>query len=488
MEKEKSIKKNFIMNGILTASSFIFPLISYPYVTRMLMPSGTGRVEFASSLVSYFIMFAMLGIPTYGIRACARVRDDKEKLSKTVQELLIINLILAIFCYAVLAAATIFVPRLSQDAGIIWISAVGIILNVIGVNWFYSAIEEYTYITIRSLIFKVIAIIFMFIFIHGINDYPMYSVMLIITSSGSYVLNFIRLRKHIYFKRYDHYDFRPHIKATLVFFAMAAATTIYTNLDSVMLGFMKDNAEVGYYAAAVKVKQILVSFVTALGAVLLPRLSFYFQKGRLDEFKALVGKAMQFVFFVAVPLVVFFIINAKDTILILSGDAYLSAVLPMQIIMPTVLLIGITNILGIQIMIPIGREKQVAISVAIGAVVDLIINLILIPPMGAAGAAIGTLVAEAVVLIVQVIMLRDIPPVFKNICLFKIPISAAAAGGVSVILKLSGIIPYMAAAYCVQIIVFFGVYTAIELLLKDRAFNEVFLKPIRSFLKGRTDE
>ena len=156
--------------------------------------------------------------------------------------------------------------------------------------------------------------------------------------------------------------FRSHLKAVMVFFLMSVATTIYTNLDTVMLGFMKDDIEVGYYTAAVKVKTILVSFVTALSTVLLPRVSYYVEHSLQEEFIKVSRKALNFVVVAAVPVTIYFILYAQEAILLLSGKDFDNAVLPMQIIMPTVLFIGITNVLGIQILVPLGKEKLVFYS------------------------------------------------------------------------------------------------------------------------------
>lgn len=158
MKKNKSIKLNFIMNVILTMSSFIFPLITFPYVSRILLPEGTGKVSFATSLISYFSMFAQLGIPTYGIRACAKVRDDKEELTRTTQELVIINFVMSVISYTALAVALMLVPRLREERALYIIVSLTIAFNVIGMEWMYKALEQYTYITIRSIIFKFVAL------------------------------------------------------------------------------------------------------------------------------------------------------------------------------------------------------------------------------------------------------------------------------------------------------------------------------------------
>ena len=154
----KSVKFNFIMNFLLTVSQFLFPLITFPYVSRVLKPAGTGSVAFATSVITYFTMFAMLGVPTYGIRACARVRENKEELSKTVQELLIINVVMMLFCYVVFGVSLFSVDKFQENKMLLLISSTAMLLNVIGVSWLYSALEQYTYITTVAMVFKVISI------------------------------------------------------------------------------------------------------------------------------------------------------------------------------------------------------------------------------------------------------------------------------------------------------------------------------------------
>lgn len=202
-------------------------------------------------------------------------------------------------------------------------------------------------------------------------------------------------------------NLKQHIKPIFSFFMMTVATTVYTNLDSVMLGFMKGDEAVGYYNAAVKIKTILVSLVTSMGAVLLPRLSFYLKEGRDGEFKQLTIRSLQFVCFISIPLWIYFTLYAKEGVYFLSGEAYAGSVVPMQIIMPTLFFIGISNLLGIQILVPMDREKDVLNSVLLGAIVNLLINIIAIPGFGAAGAAFGTLVAEFIVTLYQVYVLRS---------------------------------------------------------------------------------
>ena len=482
--KQKSLKLNFVMNAALTMSSIIFPIVTFPYVSRILMPSGTGRVTFATSLISYFSIFAQLGIPTYGIRACAQVRDDRAKLSKTVHELLIINLIMSFFVYIFLGVALVTVPRLFEDRILYIIISSTILLNVIGMEWLYKGLEKYSYITIRSIIFKFIALIAMFVFVHKKDDYIIYGAISIFAASASNILNIIHARKYIDFSFIGHYDLRKHLKAVLVFFAMSCATTIYTNLDTVMLGFMKSDIDVGYYNAAVKIKVILVQVVASLGGGLLPRCSYYVEKGMWAEFKRICSKALNFVVVIALPLSVYFIIYAQDAIVFLSGAEYLGAIFPMKIIMPTLLFIGITNILGLQILVPLGKERIVLYSEIAGAITDLLLNIILIPKFGASGAAMGTLVAEFVVLSVQYVALRkQLFDIFIKIQYWKIiaaTIVSAVASMFVFYLKLGCFFNIVISA-----IVFGIIYLLVLLLLKEKMSKEIIVSLYEIFKRIR---
>lgn len=480
--KEKSIRRNFLMNALLAVSGVIFPLISYPYVFRVLQPEGTGKVALATSVIAYFSMFAQLGIPTYGIRACAKVRDDRQALSRTVQELLGINLVMDLAAYALLALAILFIPKLQEERTLYIVVSVTIFLNSIGMEWLYKALEQYTYITIRSIIFKVIALAAMFLLVKQKEDYVIYGGISIFATSASNILNFIYSRKYTDLWKVKEFDWKRHLKPVMVFFAMACAATIYTNLDAVMLGFMTTDADVGYYNAAVKIKVLLVSVVTALGAVLLPRSSWYVENGQMEDFRRITRKALQFVLLAASALSVYFILYAKECILVLSGEAYLPAVPAMQVIMPTVLLIGLTNLLGIQILVPLGKEKAVLQSEIAGAVVDLVLNLILIPQYRATGAAIGTLAAEAVVLGVQYRTLRgEIGEVFRSYRWMRLAAGLLIAAAAGIWVKFMGMKPLL--TLIVSAVCFFGAYGGFMLIRKEETMTES-MELIRKRIRG----
>lgn len=483
MSKQKSLKLNFIMNSILTMSSFIFPLITFPYVSRILLPEGTGKVSFATSVISYFAMFAQLGIPTYGIRACAKVRDNRKELTKTAQEIFGINIVMTLLAYAVFVVALITVPRLQQDKTLFLIVSTTMIFNAIGMEWLYKALEQYTYITIRSIIFKFVALVAMFLLIHEKSDYIIYGGISILASSASNVFNFVNVHRYIGFRPVGQYDFKRHLKPITVFFAMSCATTVYTHLDTVMLGFMTTDADVGYYNAAVKIKTILVSIVTSLGTVMLPRASYYVEHGMKEEFHRITCKAINFVFLLATPLMVYFMLFAKEGIFFLSGDAYAGSIAPMQLIMPTLLFIGLSNIMGIQILVPLGKEKVVLYSEIAGAVVDLIINWILIPSMASAGAAIGTLVAEAVVTVWQYVALRDtVADAYKRVRYIPIILGIVLGSLASVWTKTLGMYEFFTLA--LSAVIFFGIYGIVLIVAKEPLTLEI-VKQVFGKLKNK---
>lgn len=472
---DTSIRVNSIANAILTMSGFVFPLITFPYVSRVLHPIGVGRVAFASSVVSYFLSFSQLGIPTYGIRICAKLRDDKRALSKTVHELFLISFFMASITFAILICLIITVPRFRSDRVLLLISGSSVMLSAFGMEWLYKGLEKYTYIAIRSIGFKVIAIISMFAFVRSESDCIKYAAISVIAASGSYILNFINSKSIILYEYFGNYELKKHFKGIGVFFAMTCAAMIYTHLDIVMLGFLKNDLDVGYYNAAVKIKTILVSIVTSISAVVLPRVSYYIEHGSLDEFRRMANRTLRFVVFAAIPMVVYFTLFAEEGILFLSGSAYEPSIAPMQVIMPTVLCIGITNIFGIQMLVPMGKERYVLYSEIIGAVIDLLLNSVFIPRYGALGAAIGTLVAEIAVLLYQVYAIRDeLVFLSKGMGILRYGLYAVVAALGCLWVKLIGMNDFFTLLLSGGI--FFGVYLLCAFVSKDEMVKVVFAR------------
>lgn len=470
--KEKSIIKNFIANSILNISAFIFPLITFPYVSRILNPIGMGKISFISSVVAYLLMIAQLGIPTYGIKMCAKVRNDRKKLTKLTHELLIINSIMSIIAYIILFIILVISTKLKQEQKLLFVISSSIFFNTISVEWLYKGMEEYGYITKRSLLFKVLSVILMFMFIHNEGDYIKYGAITVFSSIGSGIFNFINMRKYIDFRCSEKYNFKNHIKPIFTFFAMNIAITIYTNLDIVMLGIMKGDAEVAYYNAAVKIKLLLTSVVASLGTVLLPRSSYYLDNGNKSEFFMITQKALNFIFVIGVPIVIFFILDSEQGILLLAGESYRLSIVPMKIIMPTVLIIGLTNIMGFQMLVPLEKEKYVLKATCYGGLINIVLNLILIPKYASIGVSLATLASEIVVLIALFVSFKNIFfEMFSKIQYFKI-ITSALISSLVVLLVNSNIKSFIF-SLIIGGLLFGLVYIACLIIFKESLTNDI---------------
>lgn len=468
MQKSASIKLNFIMNIILTASAFLFPVITSPYVSRVLLPEGTGRIAFAVSITSYFALVARLGIPTYGIRACAQVQDNPKELTKTAQEIFIINLVMTLLVYLIFFASLFLVTPFRQESTLLFVCSSTMLLNLLGLEWLYKALEQYRAMTIRALFFNLAAILLTFLLVRTKEDLVIYGGITILANAGSNILNFFYARKYISFTPCENYQFIRHLKPIFVLFALSVATTIYTNLDVVMLRIMTDNQEVGYYDAAIKIKNLMVIFSTSLGTVLLPRISYYVKLNQQEPFIRLIKKSFSFVSLTALPLCVYFILMAEKSIIFIFGASYLAAANASKIILPTVFLIGLTNVIGIQMLVPLGKEHLVVYSTCVGAAVDVILNAVLIPHYRSVGAAIGTLAAEFAVLLVQLWFIRKQLTAFWDSLQIRKVLTALLPASVFLILLHQLFCGSIFLTLCVTFSGFFLVYGLILLLLRYR--------------------
>lgn len=482
----KSIKFNFIMNFILTVSNFLFPLITFPYVSRVLLPEGTGKVAFALSIVSYFTLFASFGVATYGIRAIAQVRDDKDRLSKTMHELLFINIISMIIVYIALAIAILVVPKFAMEKELFWVTSLFILFTIIGIEWFYKGLEKYQYITIRTIIFKIASLFLVFLFVKEKSDYIIFAFISIFAIVGSSVLNLINSRKLINYTLYSEYEFKKHLKPMFVLFLTSMAIAIYTSLDEGLLGLLSSPEQVGYYNAAVRVKGILFTLITSLGVVLLPRLSYYVENHMETEFHEALAKSTNFIIVIAASVVIFFTLFAKETILILAGENYVASIIPLQIVVWALILSAITNILGIQILLPLKKDKQLLFSVLCAATVDVIANFLLVPKLAAVGTALSVIAAELSVLIVQMIILRQyIKILFSGLQLHKMIIAlliaiACALFVREIVVNTSTLIIFLCSSS-----VFFLAYFIILLLLKEKFIIYVYHTIYTKFISNR---
>lgn len=406
MAGEKSLKKNGILNVIRTLMGVIFPLITFPYASRILLPDGLGKVNFANSVIAYFALIAKLGIITYGTREAAKLRNDRNALSKLVKELFVINISSTFIAYILFFLLLPVIPKFQNYRSLLLISSLTIFFSTIGFEWVYSALEEYGYITKRSILFQLISLILLFTFVKTREDYLIYMGIKVFSTVGSNVLNAFNLRKYIVLKTFGRLELRKHLKPVFVLFGMSAVTSIYTVLDTIMLGTLTDDVQVGFYTAATAINRITLMVVTSACAVLFPRLSFFAEQEDKTMFKSLLNKSLSVTLCFAIPATVGLNLLSEPITFIFSGESYLPSVSVMKMMNPIIIIIALSNFIGIQCLIPLNKERITLYSVCLGAITNFGLNCILIPRYGALGAAIGTVTAESAITIFQIIVAR----------------------------------------------------------------------------------
>ena len=484
MEKQKSIKKNMIMSMILTLSNFIFPLVTYSYVARVLGPNGTGQVAFVNSILQYFSYIAILGIPAYGVRECAKVRDDREKFSHLIQELLLISTIATLISYVGLFLSVVFVGKLRTYSSLFKIMGIFILLNSFGVEWVYQACEEYAYITKRSLIFKSISVILTFVLIRNQTDVLAYGFITIFASSANYSCNFINVRKYVDFKKHGDYNLIRHIKPIFILFSASIVITIYANLDVTMLGFIGSESEVGIYNAALKIKNVLLALSTAVTAVLIPRISYYFKNNNNSKVSDLIIKSLRVSLLLAIPVSLYVFIYSADVVRLLCGEEYLSAVPTLRVLIVCIIPLILTNLFGTQLLIPMGKEKRYTQSVFVGMWINLGLNILMIPFWGAFGAAFGTLITEIWNAFWMGLGVPEyIKMILRTISFRKYFVPLLLSSALVIVSSKLITIEYLIIRLVVTSIIFFGVFYVQCLITKEPLIDDVVLVRLKKILK-----
>ena len=392
----QSVKVNYILNLINTGTQMLFPLITFPYVCRVIEADGIGQINFFQSIISYISLFTCLGIPMYAIREIARNRSDVVQMNRTAMEILLLHSMLTLVGYAIVAILCLTVPQIQVNIPLFLILSLTIFFTAIGCEWFYQGIEDFKYITIRGLIIKTVSVVLLFIFVKSKTDLLYYGCYTVFGVLGGNIFNFFRLRKYIHRENiiFSELHIKRHIKPVLKVFSFSVVTSIYLQLNTVLLGFLKNALAVGYFAAATKVMQMLLTMSVCVGSVMMPRASHLIAENKEAEFNRLIQKSYDFTLAIALPMTIGLIFCAPSLITALCGVKFEHSILPSQIIAPIILMVAISNVFGIQVLFPKGKINIVTLCCGIGAVADLILNLCLIPLFSYIGTSIAYLGAE----------------------------------------------------------------------------------------------
>ena len=396
-----SIKRNYIYNVLLNLSRVIFPLITAPYIAHVLEPDGVGLFNFSNTYAGWFAMFALLGIPTYGIRETAKRHNDKEALSRLFSELFTISLTATLIVTAVYVPTLFFAGRLHDNFRIFLLSGILLYMAPFRTDWFFQGMEQFGYITLRTLIIRTISIICIFLFVRTKADLAIY---VLLNAAGNVVgdlWNFSRLLRAGIKPKLTLSGLKKHLGPLFTLFASAIAISVYTVLDTIMLGFITDYSEVGFYSNAMHISKSLLTVVTSLSAVAIPRISQYYAERDYEKINRLANKSFSVVSSLAVPVAFGILCIAPTFVPLFFGQAFAGTILPLQILGFLVMAIGLNNLLGMQILIPLDMDRDFLHSILAGTVSNFLLNLLLIPRFGATGASAASVTAEILIVAVM---------------------------------------------------------------------------------------
>lgn len=393
------VKINVIYNLIYQILVLILPLITVPYVSRILGADGIGIYSYTYSIAYYFMIIAMLGLNNYGNRTIAKVRDDKEKLSKefcSIYAFQITTSALMIVCY--LIYVLVFCNQYKQIA---FIQIIYVISSMFDINWFFFGIEKFKLTITRNTIIKLLSLVLVFVFVKTPNDVWVYTMILAGSILFSNIVLFSFLSKYITIQKVKKKDIIKHLKPNLTLFLPVIAVSIYKIMDKIMLGLLSNVVEVGYYENAEKINQVPITIITALGTVMLPRVSNMLSNNQENEVKKLLDKTMPFIMFLSMPMVFGMVAISKDFSILFFGESFEKSGYLIQLLSVTIVFLAWGNVIRTQYLIPKERDREYIISAFLGAIVNFVMNCILIPKYASIGACIGTIAAEFIVMFYQ---------------------------------------------------------------------------------------
>lgn len=473
--KPKSIKKNFIYNIVYQLFILVAPLVVTPYVSRILGAEGIGLYSYANSIVSYFLLVAVLGTATYGQRAVSYVQDDKEGRSRAFWEVFILRTLTSVIT---LVAYLVFV-FLTAESGqfiIYIILALNVVNTIFDITWFMQGMEEFGKISTRSILFRLLSIISVFIFVKTPDDLWLY----VLFMTAYTVLGNITL--WLYLPKYlcRVHGIRPFhdIKTVLQLFIPTVAIQLYTVLDKSMIGWFTDGyAENGYYEQSEKIIKMATTAVTALGTVMIPRIAKVFKEGNFDLLKIYIYKSYRFIWMLAIPIALGLIAITSIFVPVFFGSGYEKCEILIPIFSLLAIMLGLSNVTGIQYLVPVGKQNVMTLTVLIGAAVNLVLNLILIPRFYSVGASIASVVAETSVTVAGFIYLKKkgmikLRPIFTDS--IKYWIAGAVMTGILFLIK--AFLPIAVWSLIVLIVCGIMIYAIMLLVLRDSFALEIVQK------------
>lgn len=471
--KLRSLKVNALLNGIRQACSILFPLITFPYISRILGSEGFGKYNFSQSVTSYFILFAALGINTYAIREGAKIRNDKEKITKLCSQIFSINVLSSLVALISLVILVFASTKIGGYATLILIESTAIIMAVIGVNWINSIYEDYLYLTIRYIIIQVIALVSMFIFVKDPSDLIAYCIISVLATNGGNLVNVIYVRRYVKVKFTFRMDLKRHLKPLLILFVNSLAIIIYVNADITMLGYYANDTDVGIYSFASKIYNIIKQLINAIVVVALPRIAFILQNQE-SKYHEYINKLFSALNVCLLPVIAGLFCMSDTIIQIAGGDQYLAGDSSLKILSLAMLFAIYASLFTNCVLIVHQQESKCLISTFISAIVNIILNIILMPIIGMVGAAITTIIAEALNCFLQLLFSKPFFDYKKARIKESISCVVGTIGVIAVCIICNNIFESAIIRMGITIVISCLVYIFVLIIMKNKIVVESF--------------
>lgn len=403
--KQKNVKKNYIYNLIYQILVMIIPLITTPYLSRTIGAENIGIYSYTISITTYFILFGSLGVAMYGQREIAYIQDDVKKRTITFYEIFFMRLITLLLSLMIFYFAFCINGQYNMYYKILILE---IVANVIDISWYFQGLEEFKKTIIRNFFVKLLSVICIFILVKSGDDLSKYFIIYVLSTLLGNASLWFYIPKYTTKFKFKELNCKRHLKSTIILFLPQIATQIYTVLDKTMIGtILTDKSEVGYYEQAQKIVKILMTLATSLGTVMMPRIASTYAKGEKYKIREYMNNSFAFILMLAFPLTLGLISISNKFVPLFYGTGFEKVTSIICMISPIIVLIGLSNVTGTQYLLPTKQQNKYTISVVVGAIVNFLLNLLLIKKYAALGAAFATVIAELSVTVTQFILIRN---------------------------------------------------------------------------------
>ncbi|MDM1556711.1 oligosaccharide flippase family protein [Chryseobacterium indologenes] len=482
--KERSLSVNYILSALRILTSAIVGLLIMSHANKVLGAVIIGKIEYASTIINYFIMFSALGIPMYGVREVAKQKKNKKELSKTLIELISILFVTTVISYLVLFTLLYGFDFFTEYKSLILLLSIIIFLTNAGADWFFVGMENQMYITVRFILIRLIALIILYLYVNSKDDDLIYVIVTILYLCGSNIFNFYFLYKNIQFNEvsFRELNFKRHIRPVMTIFIAAISVNIYLQLDSFLIGHIAGDKYLGYYAASNKLIRLATTFISVAGLVLIPRLSVYWDTD-MNEYFNMLGKSFSLILTFFIPASLYFFIFARQVIMIMAGEDFYPAIFTMKLLAPICIIAGIVYFLGYLVLFIQKKEKIYTYAVILSAGFSVIVNLYAIREWQQNGAAVTQICAEILAIAFMLAFIwKELPRnLVFNRNLIKILLSSVM--GVITVLVLRKLIDweFNFFTFAAESIIFFLSIFVCLLLIKEKYVSEAFSMIIKRF-------